>query len=200
MTMFGLKKPSGKYEFMIVGLGNPGLKYRNTRHNAGFAAIDILAEHAGVKIDKKQKNALVADALIGGKRCLLVKPQTFMNLSGEAVVPLAQYYKIPYENIIIMFDDIEFDVGKLRIRRNGSHGGHNGVKNIIALSGSSAPARIKIGVGKKPRPEYDLKDWVLGKIPLNLSDEFEKTLCRAADAAEELVKNGVDSAMNKFNG
>lgn len=198
--MFGLKKTTGKYRFMIVGLGNPGQKYVRTRHNAGFMAIDLLAERSGVKIDKKQKNALTADAFVGGERCLLVKPQTFMNLSGEAVVPLAQYYKIPYENIIVIFDDIEFNVGKLRIKRHGSHGGHNGIKNIIALSGSEAFPRVKIGVGKKPNPEYDLKDWVLGKIPLNLSDEFDNALSRAADAVEELVKNGVDSAMNKYNG
>ncbi len=198
--MFGFKKPTGKYRFMIVGLGNPGQKYVRTRHNAGFMAIDLLAERSGVKIDKKQKNALIADALVGGERCLLVKPQTFMNLSGEAVVPLAQYYKIPYENIIVIFDDIEFNVGKLRIKRHGSHGGHNGIKNIIALSGSEAFPRVKIGVGKKPNPEYDLKDWVLGKIPLSLSDEFDNALSRAADAVEELVKNGVDSAMNKYNG
>ncbi len=198
MIKFGNK--GGKYDYIIVGLGNPGLRYSGTRHNAGFAAVDRLAEKHGCEINKKFKNALTAEIKICDKRCLLVKPQTFMNLSGEAVVPIAKFYKVPPENIIIIFDDVEFDVGKIRIRRNGSHGGHNGMKNIIGLSTSTEFPRIKIGVGKKPHPDYDLATWVLGKIDLSLSDVFNKTLDRAAAAAEEIVAVGIDSAMNKYNG
>ena len=197
--MISFKNKKGKYDFIIAGLGNPGAKYALTRHNAGFAAIDKIADSAGVQINKKEKDALTADANVCGKRCLLVKPQTFMNLSGEAVIPLAQFYKVPFQNVIIIYDDVEFDVGRLRIRRNGSHGGHNGMRNIIEKSGSQDFPRVKIGVGKKPSPECDLANWVLGKIPLSLADEFSNILTIAADAVSEIVSVGIDSAMNKYN-
>ncbi len=197
MISFNSKK--GKYDFIIAGLGNPGAKYMLTRHNAGFAAVDKIADSLGAQINKKEKNALTADITISGKRCLLVKPQTFMNLSGDAVIPLAQFYKVPFENVIIIYDDVEFDVGRLRIRRNGSHGGHNGMRNIIDKSGSQEFPRIKIGVGKKPSPECDLANWVLGKIPLNLADEFSNMLTVASDAVSEIISTGIDSAMNKYN-
>ncbi len=197
--MIGMNSKSGKYDYIIAGLGNPGLRYSGTRHNAGFDAVDLLAEKHGCEITKKFKNALTADAKLGNSRCLLIKPQTFMNLSGEAIVPIAKFYKIPPQNTIIIFDDVEFDVGKIRIRRNGSHGGHNGMRNIIELSGSTEFPRIKIGVGKKPRPDYDLADWVLGKISMTLADDFTDALERASCAAEEIVTAGIDSAMNKYN-
>ncbi len=198
--MIKFNNKGGKYDYIIVGLGNPGLRYSGTRHNAGFAAVDRLAKNHECEITKKFKNALTAEIKIDNKCCLLVKPQTFMNLSGEAIVPIAKFYKIPPQNTIIIFDDVEFDVGKMRIRRNGSHGGHNGMRNIIELSGSTEFPRIKVGVGKKPHPDYDLANWVLGKIDLSLSDVFDKTLDRAAAAAEEIVTAGIDSAMNKYNG
>ncbi len=197
--MISFKSQKGKYDYIIAGLGNPGAKYMLTRHNAGFAAVDKIAESEGVGINKKEKNSLTADVIIGSKRCLLVKPQTFMNLSGDAVIPLAQFYKVPFENVIIIYDDVEFDVGTLRIRRNGSHGGHNGMRNIIEKSGSQEFPRIKIGVGKKPSPECDLANWVLGKIPLSLADEFSKVLSVAGDAVSEIITAGIDSAMNKYN-
>ncbi len=198
--MIKFNNKGGKYDYIIAGLGNPGLRYSGTRHNAGFAAVDRLAKNHECEITKKFKNALTAEIKIDNKCCLLVKPQTFMNLSGEAIVPIAKFYKIPPQNTIIIFDDVEFDVGKMRIRRNGSHGGHNGMRNIIELSGSTEFPRIKVGVGKKPHPDYDLANWVLGKIDLSLSDVFDKTLDRAAAAAEEIVTAGIDSAMNKYNG
>lgn len=195
--MFSLKK--GKIEYIIAGLGNPGPKYADTRHNAGFKAIDKLAEKNGVEIKKLKFKALIADEMISGKRCLLMKPQTMMNLSGEAIYEAASYYNIPDENIIIMYDDISLDVGKLRIRRKGSAGGHNGIKSIISCIGSEEFPRVKIGVGKKPTADYDLVKWVLGTIPKELCADYDLACSNAADAAEEMIKNGIDSAMNKYN-
>ena len=187
------------YDYLIVGLGNPGEKYELTRHNAGFLAIDTLAEKHGAKIGKIKFKSLVGDCQIGGSRCLLMKPQTFMNNSGEAVVEAMQFYKLTPDRVIIIFDDVSLDVGQLRLRRKGSDGGHNGVKSIIYLSGSDEYKRIKIGVGKKPHPDYDLADWVLGKF----RHEDEKTLSEvfssAADACECIITSGIDKAMNKFN-
>ncbi len=190
----------GTYDFLIVGLGNPGLQYESTRHNAGFMAIDRIAEKNGGNINKHKFESVYGECKIGDKRIMLLKPQTYMNLSGKAVVAAAAFYKIPAENIIVMFDDISLPVGKLRMRRKGSHGGHNGMKDIIELMGTDGIMRIKIGVGEKPNPEYDLKDWVLGKIPKEQKADFDKALERAALAAEEIIKRGIDSAMNKYNG
>ncbi len=195
--LFGKSKSS--FDYLIVGLGNPGLQYEKSRHNAGFMAIDILADRNDCEFNKQKFDAIYGQCEIGGKRCLLAKPQTFMNLSGKAVVGLSGFFKIPLENIIVMFDDISIDVGKIRLRRNGSAGGHNGIKDIIELTGSENIPRIKIGVGKKPRPDYDLKDWVLGKIPDEQWENFEKALLNSAKAAETIVKNGMDTAMNRFS-
>lgn len=189
----------GKIEYMIVGLGNPGSKYEQTRHNAGFEAVDLLAKEYNFEIKKLKFHALVADEMIAGKRCLIMKPQTMMNLSGEAVYEAASYYNIPDENIIVLFDDISLDVGKLRVRRKGSAGGHNGIKSIINCLGSEDFPRVKIGVGKKPNPEYDLASWVLGKMSKELRPEYDKALSNAKDAAIEIIKSGVDNAMNKHN-
>lgn len=208
--MFGFKKKNknetgfssikhGKIEYLIVGLGNPGPKYAQTRHNAGFEAIDMLAKENYFEIKKLKFKALVADEMIGGKRCLLMKPQTMMNLSGEAVYEAATYYDIPDENIIVMYDDISLDVGKIRIRRKGSAGGHNGIKNIISCLGTEEFPRVKIGVGKKPSADYDLVKWVLGNVPNELRPDYNKALSNAKDAVVEIIKSDVDSAMNKFN-
>lgn len=186
--------------WLIAGLGNPGLQYEKTRHNAGFMAADRLAEKHGAQFNKHKSEAVYADFKIGDNRILLVKPQTYMNNSGRAVSALLNFYKIPTDRLIVMFDDITLDIGKLRLRRKGSYGGHNGIKDIIELTGTDDIMRIKIGVGERENRDYDLKDWVLGKIPTEQMTDFNKALDRAALAAEEIITRGIDSAMNKYNG
>lgn len=186
--------------WLIAGLGNPGLQYEKTRHNAGFMAADKIAEKYGVQFTKRKFDSVYGEFTLGKTKVLLLKPQTYMNNSGSAISAAAKFYKIPTDRIIIMFDDISLDVGKLRMRRKGSHGGHNGIKDIIELMGTDEIMRIKIGVGERTNRDYDLKDWVLGKIPAEVLPEFEKALDRAADAAAEIIQNGIDSAMNKYNG
>ena len=193
------KKKESAYDWLIVGLGNPGLQYEKTRHNAGFMVIDALAEKYGVGFPKRKYDALIGECKIGDNRIMLVKPQTFMNLSGKAVTAICSFYKIPYDKVIVMFDDVSLDVGKIRVRRKGSDGGHNGIKDIIELSGTSDIPRIKIGVGKKPNAEYDLKDWVLGKFSKEDLDSFQKATEIGVKTAEEIVKRGIDSAMNRYN-
>ena len=150
----------GKPEYIIVGLGNPGVAYENTRHNAGFLAVAAMEKKYGFSVNTHKFKALVGRAVIGGKSCLVMKPETFMNNSGEAVSDAMDFYDIPLENVVVVYDDISLDVGKMRIRRNGSAGGHNGIKSIIALCGGQDFPRVKIGVGKKPHPDYNLADWV----------------------------------------
>lgn len=186
--------------WLIAGLGNPGLQYEKTRHNAGFMAADRLAEKHGAQFNKHKSEAVYADFKIGDNRILLVKPQTYMNNSGRAVSALLNFYKIPTDRLIVMFDDITLDIGKLRLRRKGSHGGHNGIKDIIELTGTDDIMRIKIGVGERENRDYDLKDWVLGKIPTEQMTDLNNALDRAALAAEEIITRGIDSAMNKYNG
>ncbi len=190
---------SSSYDYMIVGLGNPGGKYEMTRHNAGFLAIDLLARQLDVDIKKLKFHALVADAKIGGRRCLLMKPQTFMNNSGEAVGEAARFFKIAPENIIILSDDVTLDVGKIRVRRKGSAGGHNGLKSIISHLGTEEFPRVKIGVGKKPDALMDLVDWVLGTFPKEQQPDLKTALENAGSAVEVIVSDGVDAAMNEFN-
>lgn len=190
---------SVKPQYIIAGLGNPGLTYENTRHNAGFMTIDKLLEntpHSGFKMKFKSK---CATATIGGKSCLILKPETFMNNSGEAIEAAINFYKIPIENVIVAFDDISLDVGKLRIRRKGSHGGHNGIKSIVELCGSENFPRVKIGVGKKPRPDYDLAKWVLSKFSKAEQENLNSALKAAADSIALIVSGKIDEAMNKFN-
>ena len=158
------KEFPSNFDYMIVGLGNPGKQYESTRHNAGFICLDLLAEKYSISVKKLKFKSLLGEGRIEGKRCLLLKPQTFMNLSGEAVRDAAEFYKIPPENIIVIYDDISLDPGKLRIRRKGSDGGHNGMKNILYHLKSDGFPRIKVGVGAKPNPEYDLADWVLSRF------------------------------------
>lgn len=193
------EEPLPPVEWLIAGLGNPGDKYRGTRHNAGFVAIDAVAEKAGVKIDRAAHKGLTGRGALAGHGVLFLKPETFMNLSGEAVREAAAFYKIPPEKILVLCDDISFEPGRIRIRRNGSHGGHNGLRNVVELLGSDAFPRIRIGVGQKPRPDYDLVDWVLGKLP---EEDAKKIADRAADfydAASLIVSGRIEDAMNRYS-
>jgi len=193
------RSPSGAPEFLIVGLGNPGQKYKFPRHNAGFLCMDLLAQQLGVKIDRIKFKSVVADVAIEGSRCILMKPQTFMNNSGEAVRDAANFYKIPPEHIIILFDDISLPPGKLRIRRKGSDGGHNGIKSILYLLGSDQFPRIKLGVGAKPRPDYDLADWVLSTFQKDELSRMKEAMEKACEAVPLLVREETDRAMNLYN-
>jgi PTH1 family peptidyl-tRNA hydrolase len=192
--------PVGKPEYLIVGLGNPGKEYDDTRHNAGFRAIDHIAEKCAVRINKAKYDSLCIEATLCGKCVLLMKPQTFMNASGTAVSAAANFYKIPAENVIVLCDDITQKPGKLRIRKSGSAGGHNGLKSIIGWLGTDKFPRVRIGVGEKPNPEYDLADWVLGKF----SEEDKKALISRFDDAKgacELIMAGdLERAMCLYNG
>lgn len=185
--------------FIVAGLGNPGDKYSKTRHNAGFMALDVICEKYNFNINKLKFKSLCGEAEISGKRVLFIKPQTFMNNSGEALREAASFYKIPPENIIVIFDDISLDPGKIRIRKKGSDGGHNGIKSIIYHLNSDKFPRIKIGVGAKPHPEYDLADWVLGEIPSDLRETFVNSLKSASDALELMLGDNTEAAMAKFN-
>lgn len=191
--------PQGPVNFIVVGLGNIGKQYELTRHNAGFLAIDRIAEKYGVKIDRVKFHATVGECTIGGQRVLLMKPTTLMNNSGIAVGEAAAFYKIPPERVLVLHDEISFDPGMIRIRRKGSAGGHNGLKSIIArLPGEDFP-RIKIGVGKKPSPEYDLANWVLGKMPESDMKLMSARFDDIATATEMIVKGDIDGAMAKFS-
>ena len=184
---------------IVVGLGNIGKQYEKTRHNAGFLAIDRIAERCGVKIDRVKFHATVSEANLGGSRVLLMKPTTLMNNSGVAIGEAAAFYKIPAENVIVLHDEISFDPGIIRIRRKGSAGGHNGLKSIIAHLSSEDFPRIKIGVGKKPTPEYDLVDFVLGKFPEADLKAIEGRFDDIADAVEDMIRGNIDGAMNKYS-
>ncbi|MCI5538607.1 MAG: aminoacyl-tRNA hydrolase [Oscillospiraceae bacterium] len=185
----------GKVEYIIAGLGNPGKQYELSRHNAGFLCIDILANRYSFKTDRIKFNALCADVMISSKRCLVMRPQTYMNLSGDAVKAAADFYKIPSDHIIIIYDDIDLPVGALRIRRKGSAGGHNGIKSIIAQLGTDEFPRLKIGVGAKPDPDYDLKDYVLGTFSKADQEILKTTMAKACDGVEIIVSGDVDKAM-----
>lgn len=186
-------------DYIIVGLGNPGKNYENTRHNSGFRAIDFIANKLGVNINREKFKSLICDVNLSGKRVLLLKPQTYMNLSGQAVMEAMNFYKVSPENVLLIFDDISLPVGKIRIRKSGSHGGQNGVKNIVALSGSDKFPRVRIGVGEKPNSAWDLADWVLSKFSKSESDAINEALCDVNSAAEMIVAGEIESAMNKFN-
>ena len=186
--------------FVILGIGNPGKKYEGTRHNIGFIAMDYMESKYGIKINKIKHKALIGEGNISGEKVILVKPQTYVNLSGESLREICAFYKIPPENVIVIHDDVSLDVGKLRIRKKGSDGGHNGIKSIIYQLKSDEFTRIKVGVGAAPE-HFDLADWVLGKF----SKEEITHLSKAVDAIVEeavpmIIKNGADAAMNSFNG
>jgi len=181
-------------------LGNPGKQYARTRHNAGFRAIDLLAEKLNCKIDKGKFQGLYGQVVYSGKKLFLLKPQTYMNLSGRSVLQLSAYYNIPPQHIIVLFDDISLEPGRLRIRSDGSAGGHNGIKSLIAELGSQEFPRVKIGVGAKPHPEQDLADWVLSTFSAGEEKALSAALPHAADAALCIIDHGVPEAANRFNG
>ena len=192
-------KKGSALEYIIAGLGNPGGKYEMTRHNAGFLALDLFAVKNNADIKKLKYHSLVREVTVSGKRCLLMKPQTFMNNSGEAIGEAAKFYKIPPERVIVISDDTTLDVGKIRIRRKGSAGGHNGLKSIIAHLGSEDFPRVKIGVGKKPDAYTDLADWVLARFPKESEADLKNALENALSAVELIVAGETDKAMNLYN-
>ena len=193
-------EPAGAPEWLIVGLGNPGRDYAMTRHNAGFLALDYLTSDPEVDCRRVLFRSLTGRGVLEGHSILFMKPQTFMNLSGEAVRDAAAYYGIPPERILVLVDDVNLAPGRIRIRRSGSAGGHNGLESIIYLLDSDAFPRIRIGVGEKPRPDYELKDWVLGKIPEADFTRIRESLADAAGAARLIVSGRIDEAMGAYNG
>lgn len=195
--MFFAKKAA--VEYIVVGLGNPGKKYEGTRHNTGFAALDHLAQQWGAQVTKAKFDALAGTASVEGAKVLLLKPQTFMNLSGVAVQKAADFYKVPAQHVIVLFDDISLAPGKLRVRPAGSAGGHNGIKSIIGNIGQDFP-RVKIGVGEKPRPEYDLADWVLSRLTQAEKKAVEARYDDICGALELMMKGQFDTAMSRYNG
>ena len=192
------QKPSS-VEFLIVGLGNPGAKYAGTRHNAGFDALDWAARRWGIRVDRARFDALTGTGEAAGHKVLLLKPQTFVNLSGQAVGKAAAFYKVPAQNVIVLFDDISLAPGRLRLRKAGSAGGHNGVKSIISQIGQEFP-RVKIGVGAKPHPEYDLADWVLSRFTPDERKAMEARYDDVADALEMMMKGQFEAAQSRYNG
>lgn len=196
----GDSAPSGPVEFIVVGLGNPGSQYEHTRHNAGFLAMDHLASQYGARIDRAKFKALVGEATVAGKRVLFMKPQTFMNNSGEAVSEAARFYKLSAEQVIVLSDDISLDVGRLRVRRKGSAGGHNGLKSIQEHLGSDTYLRIKLGVGQKPHPDYDLVDWVLGNFHKDDLQKLGEAFPFVGNGLERILAGDVDGAMQICNG
>lgn len=205
MSIFDLFKqvesaaPAGPPEYLIVGLGNPGLEYAQTRHNAGFMTLDLLAEREHTEIKRMKFKSLCGDAVIAGKRCLLMKPTTYMNNSGQAVAEAMQFYKLPIDHIIVVYDDISLEPSRLRIRRKGSDGGHNGIKSIIYLTGEDTFPRIKLGVGKKPRPDYNLADWVLSRFTKEELEQLHIASEHACESIALMVNGKIDEAMNRYN-
>lgn len=197
--MFDKFRSRGGVSWIVVFLGNPGPKYRDTRHNAGFMAADAMEKKLGVSINKLRFKALTAQSTLGGEKVLLLKPQTYMNLSGESVSPAAAFYKVPPEHIIVVSDEVSLPIGKLRIRKSGSAGGHNGLKNIIAMLGTDAFPRIRMGVGAPPHADYDMADWVLSSFKNQDADDMRSLAVRVCDAVECYIAEGPDRAMNKFN-
>lgn len=187
-------------EYLIVGLGNPGSQYEATRHNVGFRAVAKLADDLGVKIDRAKFQALIGQGTVAGHRVVLMQPQTYMNNSGLAVRQAADFYKVPPERVLVLFDDIDLDVGRLRIRGKGSAGGHNGIKSIIACLHSQNFPRIKIGVGAKPHPDYDLADWVLSRFTAQELKSLDPAIDRAAEAVETVLQEGIERAASRYNG
>ncbi|HIT34449.1 MAG TPA: aminoacyl-tRNA hydrolase [Candidatus Faecousia intestinigallinarum] len=194
--MFGASGDS----WLIVGLGNPGREYEKNRHNCGFRAVDILAQHLGCKVDRLKFQGLYGQVNYQGRKLILLKPQTYMNLSGNSVLQASAFFKIPPQRIIVLFDDISLPPGRLRIRGDGSAGGHNGIKSIIAQLGSQDFPRVKIGVGAKPTPEYDLAAWVLSNFTSQEEKALSDSLQWAGEAALCIVEHGVGEAANRYNG
>lgn len=197
--MFFLNKPKGPVSWLVVGLGNMGDQYERTRHNVGFDVIDQIADDLDIPVQRLKFKALTNTASLGGQTVLLMKPVTYMNLSGEAVAPAAAFYKIPPERIIVLSDEVSLPPGKLRIRQNGSAGGHNGLKSVIAHLHSDQFPRIRLGVGGKPHPDYDMADWVLGKPQGEDRKAIDDAVKRCAQAVELYIKEGPQAAMSRFN-
>ena len=195
--LFGRK--SGGIQWLIVGLGNPGQKYEHTRHNMGFLTVDLLAEKAGVKLNKVKFKSAYNILPFAGCKCLVMKPQTYMNLSGEAVREAAQFYKIPADHVLVIYDDVSLPVGKLRVRPTGSAGGHNGIKNIIAHLGTQDFPRVKIGTGAPAGGGADMIDWVIGEPSKAEKKVLLESFERAIDAAACIIEHGCQKAMNRFN-
>ena len=191
--------PTGPVRFVVAGLGNPGTKYEGTRHNVGFWAIDAAAERFGCRVDRLRFRSLTGEAMVCGSRVLFLKPSTFMNLSGEAIRDAMQFYKLQPEQLLVFCDDVALDPGRIRIRRKGSDGGHNGLKNILYLLGKDTFPRARLGVGKKPHPDYDLADWVLGTFPPADRELVEQAAAHAPDIIELFVQSKLDEAMNRYN-
>ena len=183
---------------LIAGLGNPGKEYENTRHNAGFLVLDTLAQKLGADLSERKHRALCGKAVIGGQKVILLKPQTYMNSSGESIRAAADYYKVPPEDILVVYDDISLAPGQLRIRAKGSAGGHNGMKNIIAHLGTQEYPRVRVGIGDKPRG-MDLADYVLSRFSKGEQEKMEQAFAEAAEAAAMIAGQGLDKAMNHFN-
>lgn len=196
---FFQRESAGGPSWLIVGLGNPDKKYEKTRHNTGFMALDAIAADWSIAVNRKKFEALVGEGTAAGERVLLMKPQTYMNLSGAAVEKAASFYKIPPERILVLFDDISLPPGKLRIRRKGSHGGHNGIRSIIDYLQSDAFPRVKLGVGEKPHPDYDLADWVLSVFKSDELQEVQAAASHCPEIAALILKGQIDEAMNRFN-
>ncbi len=194
-----LRRTTG-VEWIIAGLGNPGDRYEATRHNVGFLVTRLLERRLGIRVNRARFHAMYGQGTWQGHSVLLMRPQTFMNLSGEAVAAAARFYKVPPERCLVIFDDVSLEPGRIRVRRDGSAGGHNGVKSVIAQLGSQDFPRIKVGVGAKPHPDYELADWVLSTFSAQEQKALEPALERAAEAAEEILLRGVDSAANCYNG
>ncbi|MDR0861762.1 MAG: aminoacyl-tRNA hydrolase [Oscillospiraceae bacterium] len=186
-------------QWLAVFLGNPGIRYEHTRHNVGFMTADVVAKRCHVRIDRLKYKALTASVSIGGASVLLMKPQTFMNLSGDSVRAAMQFYKIPLDHVLVVSDDVSLPTGRLRIRRDGSAGGHNGLKDVIAKCGGETFPRVKIGIGAPPHPEMDMADWVLSPFRGKDLEEILTVCDRAADALECLISEGVERAMNRYN-
>ena len=194
--LFAKKLPAS---WLVVGLGNPGDQYENTRHNAGFQVIDALADRGNFPVQRLKFHALTNTATVGGQGVLVMKPVTYMNLSGQAVGEAARFYKISPDHLLVISDDVDLPLGKLRIRKGGSAGGHNGLKSIIQHLGTDQFPRLKVGVGGKPHPDYDMADWVLGKLQGEDKKIMDDAAVRAAQAVECLLSQGIDRAMNQFN-
>ena len=192
------RKGSG-VSWLLVGLGNPGSKYESTRHNMGFLAVDGLARRKGFRFNKLRFRAWTAEWMVNGEKVLVMKPQTYMNLSGESVGEAARFYKVPADHVLVISDDVSLPVGRLRIRKSGSAGGHNGLKNIIQHLGTDAFPRIKVGVGMPDHPDHEMIDWVIGKPQGEEAKTLRAALDRAADAALSVIDEGPDRAMNRFN-
>lgn len=200
VSLFGNNKKSSSLDWILVCLGNPGDQYENTRHNVGFRTADALGERLNKPIQRLKFKALTNTVEYGGAKVLVMKPTTYMNLSGEAVREACVFYKLPPERVLVVCDDVSLPVGKLRLRRNGTAGGHNGLRSIIAQLHSDQFPRVKIGVGQKPHPDYDMAAWVLGKFSKEDRKTIDNTIERALDAIECTFSKGIDQAMSRYNG